>query len=403
MGSIDVIGIAIAAWLDRMTNAVRNAAPSRLQSAAPLQVLRTPFNLGFVSACAGRYINMCLSHPSRHPTPERQLPLHLWAITDIVVERRLYPAQHSPGARTDAPDSTNDPPMAALYNHNYPLPTAFPPAPAMTWPAAYQYEVEPLQQQQSAILDHPRYIQQSRKHRQDVHSKPKRKRRRKEEIERMYRCGWQGCTKAYGTLNHLNIHARLMGHGPKRLPTEFTEIRRRWRLGKQQEESATFSDSRHQQPHSEFLGNSYESMLAHPPSTEHQMRYLSVSTESYTSQGSPDGGVARGKYASGAPNAPFPYSVYPVGGNESPFWEVPPVSDMLFGNSSAPGDHPPFFGAYPTDTRAGGSNPFPFQTQASTHPNYWDAPHGDTTHGNTANGLTQSPPTDEGSDVEWRP
>jgi hypothetical protein len=34
----------------------------------------------------------------------------------------------------------------------------------------------------------------------------------------MYRCGWQGCEKAYGTLNHLNAHVTMQGHGQKRTP-----------------------------------------------------------------------------------------------------------------------------------------------------------------------------------------
>ncbi len=34
----------------------------------------------------------------------------------------------------------------------------------------------------------------------------KRPRRRYDEIERLYLCGWQGCEKSYGTLNHLNAH-----------------------------------------------------------------------------------------------------------------------------------------------------------------------------------------------------
>jgi hypothetical protein len=52
---------------------------------------------------------------------------------------------------------------------------------------------------------------------------PRRKRRKYEEIERRYPCGWQGCLKAYGTLNHLNDHVSLQGHGPKRRASgEFT-------------------------------------------------------------------------------------------------------------------------------------------------------------------------------------
>lgn len=46
----------------------------------------------------------------------------------------------------------------------------------------------------------------------------KRPRRRYEEIERMYKCGWNGCEKAYGTLNHLNAHVTMQTHGVKRTP-----------------------------------------------------------------------------------------------------------------------------------------------------------------------------------------
>jgi hypothetical protein len=34
----------------------------------------------------------------------------------------------------------------------------------------------------------------------------------------MYKCGWNGCEKAYGTLNHLNAHVTMQGHGSKRTP-----------------------------------------------------------------------------------------------------------------------------------------------------------------------------------------
>lgn len=46
----------------------------------------------------------------------------------------------------------------------------------------------------------------------------KRPRRRFDEIERLYQCGWNGCEKAYGTLNHLNAHVAMQKHGEKRLP-----------------------------------------------------------------------------------------------------------------------------------------------------------------------------------------
>lgn len=34
----------------------------------------------------------------------------------------------------------------------------------------------------------------------------------------MYKCGYQGCPKAYGTLNHLNAHVTMQTHGTKRSP-----------------------------------------------------------------------------------------------------------------------------------------------------------------------------------------
>ncbi|KAK7936575.1 uncharacterized protein PG986_015013 [Apiospora aurea] len=65
---------------------------------------------------------------------------------------------------------------------------------------------------------------------------PKRHRRRPEEIERIYKCGWEACTKGYGTLNHLNAHVTMQGHGEKRKPEEFKEIRRQWKARKKEQE-----------------------------------------------------------------------------------------------------------------------------------------------------------------------
>ncbi|KAG9239378.1 hypothetical protein BJ875DRAFT_501429 [Amylocarpus encephaloides] len=65
----------------------------------------------------------------------------------------------------------------------------------------------------------------------------KRPRRRYEEIERMYKCGWNGCEKAYGTLNHLNAHVTMQSHGQKRTPDEFKEIRKEWKTRKKVDEN----------------------------------------------------------------------------------------------------------------------------------------------------------------------
>lgn len=83
----------------------------------------------------------------------------------------------------------------------------------------------------------------------------KRPRRRYEEIERLYPCGWNGCEKSYGTLNHLNAHVMTQKHGEKRLPAgkfvhdlfkrtfidesaEFKEMRKAWRKKKREHASA---------------------------------------------------------------------------------------------------------------------------------------------------------------------
>ena len=57
----------------------------------------------------------------------------------------------------------------------------------------------------------------------------KRKRKKAEEVHRYYRCNFQNCDKAYGTLNHLNTHISIQKHGPKRMPQEFATLRKQLR------------------------------------------------------------------------------------------------------------------------------------------------------------------------------
>ncbi|KAG2187192.1 hypothetical protein INT44_004864 [Umbelopsis vinacea] len=73
----------------------------------------------------------------------------------------------------------------------------------------------------------------------------KRPRRRYDEIERLYHCNWQGCSKAYGTLNHLNAHVSMQKHGPKRSPAEFKEMRKEWRRQKKEREAARKAADEH--------------------------------------------------------------------------------------------------------------------------------------------------------------
>ncbi|KAH7913837.1 hypothetical protein BJ138DRAFT_1001365 [Hygrophoropsis aurantiaca] len=76
----------------------------------------------------------------------------------------------------------------------------------------------------------------------------KRPRRRYDEIERLYQCSWPDCTKAYGTLNHLNAHVTMQKHGAKRSPNEFKDLRKQWRKAKKEESDARALGMRVGQP-----------------------------------------------------------------------------------------------------------------------------------------------------------
>ena len=83
------------------------------------------------------------------------------------------------------------------------------------------YPYGSLPNSQSAT-SHPAYGDQSSKTYSFVslpgNTVRKRPRRRYDEIERLYACNFPGCTKAYGTLNHLNAHVNMQKHGAKRHP-----------------------------------------------------------------------------------------------------------------------------------------------------------------------------------------
>jgi hypothetical protein len=54
-------------------------------------------------------------------------------------------------------------------------------------------------------------------------NKPKRFRRKPEEIERKYKCLFPGCTKAYGELPHLNTHITDSSHGERWVKADYLE------------------------------------------------------------------------------------------------------------------------------------------------------------------------------------
>lgn len=81
----------------------------------------------------------------------------------------------------------------------------------------------------------------------------------------MYKCGWNGCEKAYGTLNHLNAHVTMQSHGNKRTPEEFKEIRKEWKARKKEEENARKAEEeRHR-------AAAQASQVDGPPADAHQV------------------------------------------------------------------------------------------------------------------------------------
>ncbi|KAI0804168.1 hypothetical protein GGR55DRAFT_699115 [Xylaria sp. FL0064] len=110
----------------------------------------------------------------------------------------------------------------------------------------------------------------------------KRPRRRYEEIERMYKCGWNGCEKAYGTLNHLNAHVTMQSHGQKRTPEEFKEIRKEWKARKKEEEAQRkAAEEQERQRHAQAAaaqaqngGDPQATEAGQPPSSYNNSRQL---------------------------------------------------------------------------------------------------------------------------------
>ncbi|TFK29714.1 hypothetical protein FA15DRAFT_581729 [Coprinopsis marcescibilis] len=100
----------------------------------------------------------------------------------------------------------------------------------------------------------------------------KRPRRRYDEIERLYQCSWPDCTKAYGTLNHLNAHVSMQKHGAKRSPAEFKDLRKKWRAAKKEAETQMTMSLRRNgslSGHHEEFEYSSRFAFSHPPQRTH--------------------------------------------------------------------------------------------------------------------------------------
>ncbi|CZS93748.1 related to putative transcriptional regulator [Rhynchosporium agropyri] len=146
----------------------------------------------------------------------------------------------------------------------------------------------------------------------------KRPRRRYEEIERMYKCGWNGCEKAYGTLNHLNAHVTMQSHGQKRTPEEFKEIRKEWKARKKEEDNQRKAED--ERVRSTVVSADGQNSSDNPPPGAYQQPGRSVQLPPIAYQpgaqvqaqyqGAPSGGVQQ--LQSYAGDSHLQYSGYPA-------------------------------------------------------------------------------------------
>ncbi|GMG30292.1 unnamed protein product [Ambrosiozyma monospora] len=114
----------------------------------------------------------------------------------------------------------------------------------------------------------------------------KRKRKKSHEVERLYHCNFKDCKKAYGTLNHLNSHVVLQNHGPKRLPSEFKELREMLKKKRREEKARLRQQQQQQQKKANSLGNVENS--PYKPQDLQQQQQQQQQQQSATIQIKPD-------------------------------------------------------------------------------------------------------------------
>ncbi|PCD21430.1 hypothetical protein AU210_016393 [Fusarium oxysporum f. sp. radicis-cucumerinum] len=140
-------------------------------------------------------------------------------------------------------NSTQAPSPEMTHSYSYPSGGMYA-LPRPDWPGYVQHGGEPLTLGPPAYAPNPASTSSQTRPSNgysfvQVPSVPekKRTRRRPDQIDRIYKCGWNDCDKAYGTLNHLNAHVTMQSHGQKRVPGEFKKIREEWRQRKKKEEA----------------------------------------------------------------------------------------------------------------------------------------------------------------------
>ncbi|ODV87407.1 hypothetical protein CANARDRAFT_5943 [[Candida] arabinofermentans NRRL YB-2248] len=151
-------------------------------------------------------LNRYLSYPQ--PQHEKPNPVEIGSMLAPFPSTNQYQAPKAHSISTYSASSSGYQQMKV----SQPQPFTYP-APAQRYPTASS--VSPASDY--SIVSPPSTTNQNEAN--------KRKRRKAHEVERLYKCNFESCSKSYGTLNHLNSHIILQNHGQKRMPSEFRDLR----------------------------------------------------------------------------------------------------------------------------------------------------------------------------------
>ncbi|GAA6019137.1 hypothetical protein JCM11491_002860 [Sporobolomyces phaffii] len=185
----------------------------------------------------------------------------------------------------------------------------------------------------------------------------KRPRRRFDEIERLYNCDYPGCTKSYGTLNHLNSHKTMQKHGPKSTPAQFKEMRKAWRERKKAEAAQQAKDRSTEPPNPATL-----------PTTTNPLGGPNGLAPAVSSHERPRPSTSAGEY-NFSMSAPF--AAPPAIGGPSAFHASTAIAPVPLPQSSYAGEH-----LYQTHFPSPLHNAFtdPYSTRPVTAPSHFFPP-----------------------------
>jgi hypothetical protein len=210
-------------------------------------LLPPPF--GYTAMRPGMTAPSNYAYPTLPPPQQQQQGGMVWSAASTVYPRpsSLAPLNHSQLYGSSAQENGPSNGMAVHMSVPYPQ-QQHPPLPGVlyhhpvpqsnyhsgysgraAYPSAQPLSVYPSPGQPPMASFIPSVVED------EAHQRKRRHRRRFEEVDRHYSCTFPGCSKSYGTLNHLNHHIVLQKHGPKRNPAEFRELRRYLRDKKAQE------------------------------------------------------------------------------------------------------------------------------------------------------------------------